>query len=199
MWVYVCGKVALYITTLHNCSCLNVWPFRCASFIPATTSVSQTHTRTHARARAVIYHEATLTCFRLSTLAPTVVPKLLATSLAPTAKARINATTKPTINIHSSGASAAMCVWETCFYHLLQSQEGGEAEMFEFFNHESALGPASRILAVFLGTFTAANAYVRLKKWNFPRSTWCCAHRVRRAEKLWGKHDRKILPLNLKM
>ena len=40
----------------------------------------------------------TLTCLRVSTLAPTVVPKLFATSFAPTENARRNAATNPTIN-----------------------------------------------------------------------------------------------------
>ena len=39
-------------------------------------------------------------CFNVKTLAPTLVPNTLATSLAPTPKARVNASTKPAIIIH---------------------------------------------------------------------------------------------------
>ena len=52
-------------------------------------------------------------CRMVRTLEPTEVPKLLATSLAPTPKARRNDTTNPTITIHKTVGSMASIIFES--------------------------------------------------------------------------------------
>ena len=49
----------------------------------------------------------------VSTLEPTEVPKLLATSLAPTPKAKKNDTTNPTVTIHIRSGSIGIVVMVT--------------------------------------------------------------------------------------